>query len=255
MAYKVDVWRFKDSTEYEYKYAGRYGAAGEKRSKRSKATPDQIRQQNQRNREKRMRRLIKANFKESDLWITIKYPVGTKKEINEASADLTRFLRKLKRRYQKNGYALKYIYRIEIGKKGGVHIHILINRIPGSDIDVKASWKHGYVNFTPLYDTGGYKDLAEYIVKAPPEEMTGQMSLLPDEVKKITRYSSSRNLIRPLPETREYKRRTVERLIRGNIKPSAGYFIDQDSVYAGVNPYTGMSYLYYTEIRIRKKRE
>jgi diadenosine tetraphosphate (Ap4A) HIT family hydrolase len=253
MAYKVDIWRFKDSTEYEYKYAGRYGAAGEKRSERRKATPEQIKKQNQRNREKRIRRIIKANFKEHDLWITLKYPAGTKKEIDEASADLTRFLRKLKRRYAKKSEPLKYIYRIEIGKKGGVHVHILINRTEGSDIDVKRSWNHGYINITPIYDAGGYKDLAEYIVKAPPED--GQLSLLPEEVKKITRYSSSRNLIRPVPETKEYKRRTLERVIHNGPIPTAGYYIDQDSYYAGINPYTGMSYLCYTEIRITKKRE
>jgi hypothetical protein len=251
MAYRVDIWRFRDSTEYEYKYAGRYGAAGESRAKRKKATPEQVRQQNRRNRETRMRRLIKANFRSSDLWITLKYPAGTKKSIEEAANDLKNFLRKLKRRYNRAGHDLKYIYRIEIGKKGGVHVHLIINRVNGSDLMIQSAWQQGYFNITPMYETGDFKALAEYIVKEPPED--GQMMLLDDtEKKKVTRYSTSRNLIRPVPETKEYKRRTVERLIRNGIRPSAGYHIDEDSIVTGTNPYTGMSYIYYTEIRIRR---
>ena len=30
--YKLDIYRFATSTEYEYKFAGNYGAKGEKRS-------------------------------------------------------------------------------------------------------------------------------------------------------------------------------------------------------------------------------
>ena len=253
MAYKVDIWRFKDSTEYEYKYAGRYGAAGERRAKRKKATPEQVRQQNKRNRETRMRRLIKANFRGSDLWVTLKYPAGTKKSIAEVSADITRFIRKLKRRYAGSGHALKYICRIEIGKKGGIHAHLIANRVSGSDLMIKDAWSHGYINITPMYEAGDFRALAEYIVKEPPDD--GQMTFLDDEEKKkVTRYSSSRNLVRPVPETKEYKRRTVERLIRNGIEPSAGHYIDTDSIVSGTNPYTGMSYLYYTEIRIKKER-
>ena len=40
MAYHRDLWEFADSAEYEYKYAGKYGAKGEKRRARKKATPE-----------------------------------------------------------------------------------------------------------------------------------------------------------------------------------------------------------------------
>ena len=81
--YWKDIWRFKNSVEYEIKYKGKYGAKGEKRAKRKKATPEQIKMQNQRNREKNVRRLIKANFGENDYWITLKYPKGTRLKIED----------------------------------------------------------------------------------------------------------------------------------------------------------------------------
>lgn len=38
------------------------------------------------------------------------------------------FLQRLRYRYKKLEDVLKYIYRIEIGKRGGIHVHILLNR-------------------------------------------------------------------------------------------------------------------------------
>ena len=62
MAYWHDIYSFSRSIEHEFKFAGRYGAKGEKRAKKEKATPEQIAKQNLRNKETRMRRLMKANF-------------------------------------------------------------------------------------------------------------------------------------------------------------------------------------------------
>ena len=76
MAYTRDTWMFPDSIEHEYKYMGKYGAAGEKREAKRNPTKEQIRKQNQWVREKLMRRLIKANFSPNDLWVTLKYPKG-----------------------------------------------------------------------------------------------------------------------------------------------------------------------------------
>ena len=70
MAYKKDTWVFPGSIEHEFKFMGKYGAAGEKRQRRQQASKEQIQKQNQWLREKRMRRLIKANFCENDFWVT-----------------------------------------------------------------------------------------------------------------------------------------------------------------------------------------
>ena len=44
MAYRHDTYKYKNKKiiEHEFKYAGRYGAKGEKRAQRKKATPEQM---------------------------------------------------------------------------------------------------------------------------------------------------------------------------------------------------------------------
>ncbi len=257
MAYIKDVWRFPGSNEYEYKYAGNYGAKGEKRRKRQKASPEQIKRQNKINKEKKVRRLIKANFKRGDLWTTLKYPAGTRKTFSEVKKDFEKFRRNLRGIYKKLKQEFKYIYRIEVGALGGIHIHILINRIHGADTDViiQSAWKYGIANHESIYDAGGYAKLANYIVKLPEEgsEEYEQLSLFPDQDKKeMVKYSTSRNLIRPEAERTHYQRWTMRKAIEDGPTPSKGYFIDKDSIVYGINPYTGMSYLHYTEFKITK---
>ena len=254
MAHIRDVYRFYNSNEYEYKYAGNYGARGEKRSPKRKASEEQIRKQNQTNRVKKVRRIIKANFQTDDLWITLKYPKGYRTDIKIVQKNLSVFNRKMRTEYKKREQDYKYIIRVEIGKRGGIHIHAVINRArgtPETDILVRRFWPHGTINFVPLYEAGGFSALAEYIVKPVPEEIQGQLDLFADIDKKVlTKYTCSRNLIRPVPERKFYSRRTVEKLVRDGPKPTDGYYVDKDSIRMGVNEYTGMSYLYYIEYKI-----
>lgn len=257
MSYWKDVWRFINSIEYEFKFAGKYGGKGEKRQEKKKATPEQIKEQNRRNKEKKVRRLLKANFFPGDLWAALTYPEGTRKPLGEIMKDFKKFARKLRTAYKKMGKQLKYIYRIEIGRHGGIHIHIVLNRIKGGDTDllVQESWRCGHVNFKSIRGTGGYERLACYIVKQPEEESEEyeQLSLFPKKEQKVlTKYSCSKNLVRPKPERKEYRRWTVKKLVEDGPKPTPGFYIDKESIHTGINPYTGMSYYYYTEIRIKE---
>jgi hypothetical protein len=257
MAYWQDTWAFTNSIEYEYKFAGNYGAKGEKRNKKTKATPEQIQKQNQFNREKKMRRLIKANFLPDDMWETLKYPKGTRKRLLEVKKDVRSFLTAMRKEYKKFGDPFKFIIRYEIGKKGGIHIHILINRLEKVPMDllVQDLWIYGRVNHETIYEYGGYQKLANYIVKKPGKEEENQLKLFDEkERKELISYSSSRNLIRPEPERKAYTRWTMRKLIENGPKPTPGYYIDPDSVHCGVNPYTGMSYFQYTEYRIKELR-
>lgn len=253
MAYWLDTFRFPNSIEYEFKFAGKYGAKGEKRQPKKKATPEQIKLQNQLNREIKVRRLIKANFFPEDLWVTLKYPAGTRKAVRKVKNDMKNFLDRLRYQYRKRGYILKFISRMEVGKKGGIHIHILVPRMRGEDTDliVQEAWGHGRVNFQSVYEYGGYEKLANYIVKQPDEETAVQLSFFPEEERKeFIKYSCSRNLERPVPERKTYRRWTLKRLIEEGIKPSPGYYVDENSIYSGINRFTGMSYLRYTECRL-----
>lgn len=256
MAYWLDTWTFPNSIEYEYKFAGDYGAKGEKRADRKKATPEQIKKQNQLNKEKRMRRVIKANFLSEDYWMTLKYPEGTRKKIEEVKYELKKFIDDMRKEYKKRSEIFKFVYRIEVGKLGGIHVHILLNRInskPDTDLIAKELWTVGNISYETLYDFGGYKKLANYIVKPPKEDTYDQLNLFDEkEQKQFIKYSSSRNLIRPEPERKVYRRWTVKRLIGEGLKATEGFYIDKDSIVTGVNKYTGMSYLQYTECRINE---
>lgn len=257
MGYRRDKYWFKNSIEYEFKYEGNYGAKGEKRATRKKPTPEQMAKQNQTNRENKLRREIKANFEESDPWTCLKYAKGTRLSVETVRKDLENFITRLRRAYKKTDTPLKFVYRMEVGERGGVHIHILTNKLPGGNTDtvIARLWKkHGNINVTPIYETGGYKELADYIVKKPNEEEYEQMSFFPrEEQKHFVKYSTSRNLIRPEPERKAYRKWTLRRLIKEGPKPTPGYYIDKNSIVCGVNPYTGMSYYRYTENRIVKE--
>lgn len=249
--YIQDKWIIKDSIEYEIKYSGKYGAKGEKRAKRKKATPEVIKRQNQINREKRMRRLIKANFEEGDLWITLKYPKGTRKPTKEVKKDIKGFIDSMRRKYKTQNEDFKFIQRLEIGKQGGVHAHMIVNRIRGTDEMMQKSWKHGRINYEQL-DDGDYSELAAYIVKEPSEEVERQLSFLDEqERKEYVKYSTSRNLVRPEPERKEFARKTVKKIVIDGPQPTEGYYIVKNSINMGINPFTGMSYIHYTERKVR----
>lgn len=158
---------------------------------------------------------------------------------------------------------LKYICRLEIGEHGGPHMHLVVNRIEGESGTaqiIQEIWQQygKYINYTPLYEEGDYKNLASYITKQLKEDViSGQMTLFGDEEdrKIFSAYSHSKNLTLPEKETQEYRRRTVKKLVENGPEPTPGYYIDRDSIRHGINPYTGMSYYYYTEIRMDELRE
>lgn len=239
--YKRDTYIFDGSIEIEETGTGRYGAPGERREKRDKATPEQIKKQNQWRRERDIRRIIKRNFQENDYWITLTYrleerPPGMK----GAQKDITALLDKLRKKYKKAGYQLKWILATEIGSRGGVHHHLIINRIPEGDIIISNCWTKGKAHIELMYSKGGYKDLAEYIAKQPEEE----------NAIKEKRYSRSRNLVVPEPKRKELNNINLEK----EPKPPKGYYIEKDSLVEGINPVTGKKYRYYTCTKIQPKR-
>lgn len=249
MGYNSKTYKLINSIDHSYYWSGRYGAKGEKRAPRKKITAEQVKRQNQINKENKLRRLIQANFYPNDMWVCLKYPKGTILEFEKLKDDITKFIRRLRNEYKKRYEELKFVYRIEVGKRGGPHVHILINRIYGSDLLIVKCWNNGYVNITPMYEAGNFRQLAAYIVKPLPSECK-QMSFIEQNRKALMKYSSSRNLIRPEPEKKQYRRRTMRKLMLEGPTPTPGFYIDKDSIRSGINEYTGYSYYHYTEIRI-----
>lgn len=256
--YVKDSWYLGNYIEHELKYPGRYGAKGEKRKKKTKPTPEQIRKQNQYNREVKYRRLLRFNFFPGDFWVTLKYKRGTRKTIEELRKDKDRFLRILREQYRKRGCKLKWIGRIEIGKRGGLHMHFVINRIPGeahTDLIIRDAWRKvteaASIDYTTLREQGGYENLAKYITKQADEQVAGQMELFPEnEQKQLSSVYCSKSLDRPQPVRKEYRLWTMRRILQDGPKSTPGYYIDDASIVKGVNPFTGLSYYKYTEIRV-----
>ena len=240
MAYIRKTYRFKNSIEIEEYHNGRYGAPGEKRLQRKKATPEQIKKQNQTNREKKVRRKIEANFKKGDCWTTLTY---RKKErppnFESAIKDFSDFYGKLKKDYKKRGHELKWMVINECGSRGGMHHHVLLNRIPDTDLLLAKHWTRGAPVTTPVYEEGRFKDLAEYLTKEPSNQ---------NEISK-KRFSCSRNLIEVEPEKDIILNKSIEEEPRNR----KGYYVDKESIVEGINPVTGYKYRHYALIRLNRR--
>lgn len=236
---------FEDSIEIERSHTGKYGARGRSRQKKRKPTPEDIARQNQTNKENYLRRIIKNNFKAAcDYWITFTYQRGTRTDPDKVNDDLTKVIKKIKYHYKKRGAPCKWIARVEVGKRGAGHIHMIINRVDDFDKIIAAAWKtipeSGHVDMTMLREKGHFKDLAAYIAKKPPED-----SEIAPVQQAYTAYRRSRNLEVPTPKVRVIK----SKQLLSEPQPYKGYYIDKSSVCYGVNPVTGFLYQHFTMIK------
>lgn len=241
------VYTFETSIEIERFRTGKPPDRGKKRQNRRKATPEDMERQNRYNKEKLVRRLIKGNFGEYDIFSTHTYLKGYRPSRKTALRDRAKFMELCRAEYRKRGYELKWIARTERGKRGAVHHHIIVNRIPDSDLILAQAWRKiqdsGRAVIVHLYEKGGYADLAVYLVKPDIEDEQGRPATW-------IRYSHSRNLEIPEPE----RNRTTRRRIVDPPQPLPGYYIDTDSIHQGKNKITGREYLHFTMIKITPRR-
>lgn len=242
------VYIFDKSIEIERRRTGKPPDRGKRRQKRRKATPEEMYRQNRYNKEKLLRRIFKANFGEYDLFGTCTYTKDHRPPDRAAAlADRKKLLEAVRDDYKRRGHTLKWVARTERGKRGAVHHHIVINRIPDSDLILARAWKKvegsGRAAIVHLYDKGGYADLAAYLTKPDTEDEKGRPACwMP--------YSRSRNLEIPEPE----RSRTTRKQIVEPPCALPGYYIDPDSVRQGINPVTGREYLHFTMIKLEKRK-
>lgn len=223
-----------DVTEY---HNGRYGAPGMERQKKRKATPEQMEKVNQYNKEKKARLKLMEHFGPNDYFVTLTYKKDERPpDMKAAKKDFSEAMTIIRKEYRKRGYELKWIRNIEVGTKGAWHIHLVINRIPDTDIILKKAWTHGKVVSQLMYEQGGFRKLAAYITKS---EKT-------DPRLKESNYSSSKNLPLPDPEVKIYRRWDTWK----SIKVPKGYYIDKESFREGINPITGYPYRTYTLLKL-----
>lgn len=239
MAYQKNIFWFRNAIEVEEYHSARYGAPGQKRIKKKKKTPEQMERINQLNKEKRARRKLRQHFRTNDYFADLTYKKEERpQDMREAKKQFSDFLKKVRREYKKRGYELKWMRNIEVGTKNGWHIHLVINRIPDTDLILKAAWKHGRVVNELLYEKGEFRDLAAYITKTPKT----------DPRLRESDYSASRNLPIPEPKKKTYRRWKTWK----NVKVPKGFYLDKDSFYEGRNP-AGYKCRYYTLLRVRRE--
>ncbi|MDO4284101.1 MAG: hypothetical protein Q4C60_02085 [Eubacteriales bacterium] len=218
-------------------HSARYGKPGTRGERRGSST-EAMRAANARKSEKELRRALNANFRDgTDALITLswrrgKEPAGSR----EAVREMQLFFRGLGRDYKKAGKVLKYAYTLEIGARGSRHAHAVIS---SADLqEITGRWKKGAVNVVPLHSGGQYAKIAAYFVKY-------SIRTEKTEGRKIgRRFYASKNLIRPQARKEIVQARTFSERIR----PRAGYYLDGESVRAGICEITGQPYIAYTYI-------
>ena len=246
-----------DIREAEAGYTGKQTGKG----RRQKATLEQIERWNRAKRRKAVRLLIEANFKKGDLWVCLKYKKGTRKTAQEVSKDLSDFCRRMRLSYKKEKQAFRWIARIEVGKLGGLHVHIICNAFKGDGLSlITETWAKiagsSRANIESLDGNADREQLTDYITKEA--EKDDDQYHLPGTVedrRAVLRIRSSRNLIRPEPERTPLTKREFEKLMTDGPKPAKGFIVVPDSVKRGENPITGMPYIRWKEIRINPQCE
>ena len=224
-------------------YTARYGAPGQIRQKRKKPTPEQIERNNQRQKEKQCRRKLRMHFDIGDYFTTLTYERENRPEdMEQAKAHFREFMRTVRREYKKRGAAVKWIRNIEVGTKNAWHIHMVINRIPDTDIILRQAWRHGRVVSQLLHEKGEFKALAAYITKT---EKT-------DNRLREANYSTSRNIPIPEPKETTYRR---WKTWKAEPKIPEGFYLDKESVFEGINPVTGYKCRSYTLLRVKRKQK
>ncbi len=202
---------------------------------------------------RRLTRILNENFGPDDLFVTLHYELHNRPAtLSAAKTQLTYFLRKLGRRYIRQGIELRYVRTTAYGEKGALHHHIVIpKRLNTTDITrlwqahIKSTFKARPPEYRALYDTGEYSSLAAYLFgqaarsKAPDEEF--------EDIFGAKHWSCSRNCRVPQPEPPK-----VIEEIKWKEPPRAwnGYYIDTDSIRADVNPVNGRPYLFYRMVKL-----
>lgn len=224
-----------DRIEIQEKHTGRYGAPGQKRTKKRKATSEQVVRQNRWKKISHIRHLLLMNFRQYDYFTTLTYRTGERPEtLEEAKKDFQIFIRKVRAYYKSMGIPCKWMVVGERGSRGGIHFHLVLNRIRDGDRMIAKYWTHGGRATELMRQPETYGRLAEYLAKTPSNK---------SDEKSF--FSHSRGLLEPKVVREVMKRKTF----RKDPFVPKGYVLDKDSLREGESCVTGHPYRYYTVMR------
>jgi hypothetical protein len=155
-----------------------------------------------------------------------------------AAQQLEKFQDKARKLYRSHGMKYKYMATTDIGKKGAIHHHLLVNHI--DPYLLQKLWPYGKIIIEFLYSMA-FQHLARYFWYNGEhmDEICGRSGK--------HRVTCSHGLIDPAPEREEI----AEREIREDVEPPDGYELVPDSDVRDVNPTTAAWWRYYI---LRKKQ-
>lgn len=228
-------------TVQQYRKAGNHKG---KRAKKGTGTTPAQKEGNFRRAVMMLTWLMNANYQDGDLLVTLDYKREYRPQDSaQMNRDFNNFFARLKRAMAKSGLAPpKYIRVLEVGKRGARHHHLLLPGTVSLPV-LQKCWAAGGVNVKPLFTDGNYRAIAEYFVKYSRTTMETEAR----EMKKL--WYPSKGLKKPVPgKPKEIKSREL-----GQIKVPKGYYLDQDSVKAGISTFDGYETFSYILIRMPDK--
>lgn len=251
MPYIIEIVKAGATIEVQKYYSSRYGKRGIKRGEKKALTRDEQREVNKRAAEKKLRRIINENFQEGDTHLVLDYRKDKRLDGREGMRkDADDFLREMRKLYKSTGKVLKYIHVMEIGKKGALHHHLIINTPDGiSQRAIAKAWKgRGRTHFNLLDDSGNYSKLASYLIK-----QSDGMLKSPDALQG-KRWNSSKNLRKPkiLKKKPIKDKGWYNRIARLPKKLEESYYLDEESVHEGIHEKTGYTFFSYMFVKINQ---
>lgn len=215
--YREKIYKTGEYLEAEIFPVFHSGNGKSRRKAKYKPTSAMQERLNQRRAERELTRILNANFTDGDYELTLTFTDEYLPErYEEAYNKAVNYMRRVKRIYARIGINdLKYII---VPGGGRYHFHIVMT---GGVLrsDLEKLWKLGYANSKRLkFAVGGVAGLAYYIANQLKEDEYGGEDLfggmaIDEETGEVTeervrkkgarRWSCSKNLIRPEPETRD----------------------------------------------------
>ncbi|MEA5083273.1 MAG: hypothetical protein VB018_03870 [Lachnospiraceae bacterium] len=197
-------------------------AKGIRNKKKEESAPQQ-KSLNDKRAKRYFNQLGKTNFGDEDLHVSLTYSKeNTPETVEEAENEALNYLRRLKRKREKEGLPpLKYLLVTERGQKGKVHHHIIMNG--GLDRDlVEIMWTKDRINWKKYESDRLYRKSIKPIGYANADRLQvdekgieGLCNYLCKDPQGRRRWKQSKNLIKPWyknPVDGRYSKRKIKQM-------------------------------------------
>ena len=188
--------------------------------------------------------LMNENCRDGDLHLVFTYCVDMRPSDPEAAKKdfLKNIIPKIRKSYAEAGVAFGYsFYRCEVGKRGGIHHHLVVPRIDA--LVFRRIWTAaiGNVHYSPLWSGGEYSELAAYFLKSDNPDDPVHYNPQPGR-----KWSMAKTVKRPKPPKKKELKGSWER--KDPYVPK-GYLLKPDTMYVGENPWTHRLYRTYILVK------